>query len=322
MFLPRIGWEVALAFSGASGDEPYVVGRLDNGAALPAEALPASKVRSAFGSRTTPGGGSGNVLRTDDAAGGEDVLLSASSDYNERTESDKTVSVAASDAHTVGADRTQIVGAVCAVQVDASQSTSVGGSRTVGVGGSMAFGLGSESVAVGAARLFEVGGDYATEVSGALSRVVGAAKLETAIAGHHRHVTGGAAVLVGGSWNEVGTTASVVGVAGAHIRTIGGPINVRAPHVGLKATALNESFGSYKVTATGFVQEKLKGACSLTVGGSASLKGSKVIVNAKTSLTIEAAGMTVKMTPSSIDVRGPFESGVKTKVTGTDKTDG
>ena len=322
MFLPRVGWEALLGFSGASADKPYVLGRLDNGASLPAEALPTQKVRSAFGSCTTPGGGGANTLRMDDAAGYEDMLLNASSDYNERTESDKTVDVKGTDVHEIGANRTQIVGAVCAMKVDGAQSTSVGASRTVNVGGAMAFGLGSESVTVGGARLFEVGGDYATEVSGALTRAVGAAKIETAIAGHSRHVSGGAAVVVGGCWHEIGTVASVVGVAGAHIRVIGGPINVRAPKYGLKATALDESFGSYTVSGAGFIQEGFKGAASLSIDGSVSLRGSKVIVKAKSSLTIEAAGMTIKMTPTSIDVQGPFESGVKTKVTGTDKSDG
>jgi type VI secretion system secreted protein VgrG len=320
MFLPRVGWEAVVGFSGASADMPYVVGRLDNGAAPPAEGLPGKKVRSAFGSRTTPGGGSANVLRTDDAAGHEDVLLNASSDYNERTETDKTVAVTATDTHSIGANRTQIVGKVCAVQVDAAQTTTVGGSRTANVGGALVFGLGSESVVVGGARLFEVGGDYSTDVKGALARLVGAAKIEVAIAGHNRHVNGGAAVLVGGSWNEVGGMASSVGVAGAHMRAIGGPMNIRAPKYTLKATALEEAFGSHTVSARGFVQDKFKGAGSLSVSGSASFKGSKVIVKAKTSLTIEAGGMTIRLTPSSIDVKGPFDSGVDVKVTGTDKT--
>ena len=321
MFLPRVGWEALLAFSGTSADTPYVLGRLDNGAAPPAERLPAKRVRSAFGSSTTPGGGSANVMRTDDAAGQEDMLLNASSDYNERTESDKTVAVSASDRHTIGANRTQIVGLACAVGVDAAQSTSVGASRSVTVGGGMFFGLGSESVAVGAARLFDTGGDYSTDVKGALSRVVGAAKIETAIASHNRHVNGAATVLVGGSWNEVGGVTSSVGVAGGHVRAIGGPFNVRAPVCTIKATALEESFGAHTASAGGFIQEKFKGVASLSVNGSASMKGSKVIVKAKASLTIEAAGMTIRITPSAIEVQGAFDSGVATKVTGTDKTE-
>jgi type VI secretion system secreted protein VgrG len=320
MFLPRVGWEAVLGFSGASADTPYVIGRLDNGAAPPAEGLPGKKVRGAFGSRTTPGGGSANVFGTDDTAGQEGMLLNASSNYNERTEADKTVGVTATDTHSIGANRTHIVGKVCAVQVDGAQTTTVGGSRTANVGGAMVFGLGSESVTVGAARLFEVGGDYSTDSAGALARVVGAAKIEVAIAGHNRHVNGAAAVLVGGSWNEVGGVASSVGVAGAHARAIGGPVNVRAPKYTLKATALEEAFGSHTVSARGFVQDKFKGAGSLSVSGSASFKGSKVIVKAKTSLTIEAGGMTIRLTPSSIDVKGPFDSGVDVKVTGTDKT--
>jgi type VI secretion system secreted protein VgrG len=257
----------------------------------------------------------------DDTAGQEDMLLNASSNYNERTEADKTVGVTATDTHSIGANRTQIVGKVCAVQVDAAQTTTVGGSRTANVGGAMVFGLGSESVTVGGARLFEVGGDYSTDSAGALARVVGAAKIEVAIAGHNRHVNGGAAVLVGGSWNEVGGMSSAVGVAGAHARVIGGPMNVRAPKYTLKATALEESFSSHTVSARGFVQDKFKGAGSLSVSGSASFKGSKVIVKAKSSLTIEAGGMTIRLTPSSIDVKGPFDSGVDVKVTGTDKTE-
>jgi type VI secretion system secreted protein VgrG len=321
MFLPRTGWEILLGFSGPSGDAPYVLGRLDNGAAPPAEGLPAKQVRSAFGSRTTPGDGSANVLRMDDAAGQEDMLLNASSNYNERTESDKTVLVQATDAHTIGADRTQIVGLACEVMVDAAQSTSVGASRSVDVGGAMVLGLGSESVTVGGARLFGVGGDYSTDVTGSLSRVVGAAKLESAIAAHNRHVNGTSTILVGGSWNEVGGVASAVGVAGAHVRAIGGPIHVRAPSCTLAATALEESFGAHTVSAGGFVQDKFKGAGALSTDGSAAMKGSKIIINAKASLTIEAAGMTICLTPSSIDVKGPFDSGVDTLVTGTDKTE-
>jgi type VI secretion system secreted protein VgrG len=321
MFLPRVGWEVLLGFSGQSADTPYVLGRLDNGAAPPAEGLPAKQVRSAFGSRTTPGGGSANVLRTDDAAGHEDMLLNASSDYNERTESDKAVSVSASDGHSIGANRTQIVGLNCEVKVDGAQSTAVGASRSVDVGGGMAFALGSESVSVGAARLFVVGGDYSTDVTGALARVVGAAKIETAIASHNRHVNGVATVLVGGNWNEVGGVTSSVGVAGAHARAIGGPMNIRTTSYTLKATALLEAFGAHTVSASGFVQDKFKSAGSLSVDASASMKGSKVIVKAKSSLTISAGGMTIHLTPSSIDVKGSFQSGVATKVTGTDKTE-
>jgi type VI secretion system secreted protein VgrG len=321
MFLPRVGWEALLGFSGTSADTPYILGRLDNGAAPPAEGLPAKKVRSAFGSCTTPGGGSANVLRTDDAAGHEDMLLNASSDYNERTESDKTVAVVASDQHTIGANRTQIVGLTHGVDVGAAQSTSVGASRSVNVGGAMLFGLGSESVSVGAARLFSVGGDYSTDVKGALTRMVGAAKIETAIAAHNRHVTGGATLVVGGSWNEIGGVTSSVGVAGGHLRAIGGPMNVRALSCTLKASALEESFGAHTVSAGGFVQEHFKGAASLSVSGSASMKGSKILFKASGSLTIEAAGMTIRITPSAIDVKGRFDSGVATKVTGTDKTE-
>jgi type VI secretion system secreted protein VgrG len=322
MFLPRVGWEVLVGFSGTSADMPFVMARLDNGAAPPAEGLPRQKVRSAFGSRTTPGGGSANVLRTDDATGQEEMLLNASSDYNERTETDKTVSVKATDTHTIGANRTTIVGVNLAVQVDAAQSTSVGGSRSVAAGGTMATQAGSESIAVGGARIFDVGGDSSTDVSGSLTRLVGAVKAETAIAEHNRHVNGTATLLAGGTWNEIGGVVSAAGVAAAHTRLIGGPINVRAPKYTLKATGLAEQFASHSVTAGGFVANRFKAAGALSVGGSATMKGSKVIFNAKGRLTITGGGLTVEMTPGSVTVKGELNCKVDTKVTGTDKTDG
>src|SRR5262249_43981790 len=122
MFLPRAGWEVLLAFQGTSADEPHALGRLDNGVAVPAESLPHRKVRSAFGSRTTPGGGSANVLSTDDAAGNEGMLLNASGDYDEVTAIDKMVQVAAADVHVVGATRKQLVGAASQIKVDAART--------------------------------------------------------------------------------------------------------------------------------------------------------------------------------------------------------
>ena len=112
-----------------------------------------------------------------------------------------------------------------------------------------------------------------------------------------------------------------MGVAGAHLRAIKGAWNIKTPSYTLTATALKESFGSHTVRAGGGVRETFRGAGSLSIDGSATMKGSKVIVKASTKLTITAAGTTIEMTPSSITINGPFDSGVATKVTGTEKTE-
>src|SRR5262249_27476449 len=69
--LPRTGWEVLLGFVGTSADAPIVLGRLPNGAAPPPDKQPGHKTSSAFGSLTTPGGGTKNLVRMMDSSGGE-----------------------------------------------------------------------------------------------------------------------------------------------------------------------------------------------------------------------------------------------------------
>ena len=70
-FLPRVDWEVLVGFSGQSADAPVVLGRLYNGEIKPPHGLPANKVVSAFGTLTTPRGGSANAVVFDDTAGNE-----------------------------------------------------------------------------------------------------------------------------------------------------------------------------------------------------------------------------------------------------------
>jgi type VI secretion system secreted protein VgrG len=314
-FLPRTGWEVLVGFQGASGDTPYEIGRLYNGQAPPPEGLPAQKVRSAFGTLTTPGGGSANLLRMDDAAGNEGMLLNASKDYNERTENDKGTSVKANDAHDVGADHTHTVGILHGVTVDGAQSYSVGGSRDVTTVGALGISAASESVAVGGLRFFKVGGDYETH-AGTLTRAVGALKSEVAIQEVNRHVTGVSTVMVGGGWTEVGGLSSATSVLGASVLKVGGPISVKAKEYSLKASALKESYSSRSVKAGAKRSEEFGAAVKYTIDGALSMKGSAVFFAAKSKITIKASGVTVTITPSSIKIKGDFDSSEASVVTG------
>lgn len=320
-FLPRIGWEVLVGFAGSSGDEPYEIGRLMNAVAPPPEGLPAGKTRSAFGSLTTPGGGSANLFRIEDIAGTEDMTLVASKDLNERTENDKETSVTDNDAHEVAANHTEIVGIVQEVKVDGAQTYSVGGNRTVGVGGTLVIQAGTESVSIGAVRALQVGGDYVTQVNGSLLRTVGGAKAEAAIEQQNRHVSGVSSVLVGGSWDEIGGLASSTSVLGASVLSVAGAMNVRAASISFKASRLEEDYGTRNVTTGGSRIESFGGAARYAIGGSLTMAGSDVAFVASGSISIKAAGVTVTITPGSIDVKGNFDSSVATVVTGDDIND-
>lgn len=318
-FLPRTGWEVVLGFARGSADEPIELGRLDNGVHPTAEGLPAQKVRSAFGSGTTPGGGSKNMMRMDDAAGNEGFGVVASADLNERTENDKKTTVAASDTNSVGGPHDHIVGIVQKTTVIGAESLSVAGSRSVTTVGQIAVSAASESISIGGSRTMKVGGDLETSCS-SCARGVGGAKIELAIEEQNRHVTGVSTIAVGGGWVESSGVSSSISVLGANTLTAAGPLAIKASkaQIGVSA-ALKELYASRKETAGGKRIFGAKGAIDLKVGGSCSMKGATVVFKAKGKISIKAGGATITITPGSIKVKGAFKSGGKSVVSSSEK---
>jgi len=159
---------------------------------------------------------------------------------------------------------------------------------------------------VGGLRTFNIGGDYATQCA-SLVRLVGAAKVETGIEHVARTVNGVSTVLVGGSWSEAGASSVSRSVAGASIEAVGAAKTVSAGKVGLKVKgALNETLASRRVKAGGKRTETFGAAGSYTVGSSAELEGSDVLVRATAKITLTASGITVTITPGAIKIDGDF----------------
>ena len=317
--LPRVGWEVLVGFQGASGDVPYEIGRLYNAQDPPPAGLPGRKIASHFGSRTTPGGGSENLLRTDDSAGAEDLLVNASRDYNETTVDGKQTRVTSNDTLNVGANRKHQVGIVHQLKVDAGQTTTISVNRDLSVTGAITVEAVDEIVAVGGLRYVSVGGDYASQVGGFFTRFVRAAKAEAAVEQQNRHVSGASMMVVGAGWKEAGLTAAR-NVGGASVLNVSGPIEIRANSYTLKSSSLTEKYASMSIHAKGGQRvEKYGAAGIIDVGGSATVKGSKVVFVADESIKLKAGGVTILIEPGKITVDGPFKSEVATIVKGDEK---
>jgi len=309
VFLPRTGWEVLLAFD-ESLDAPLELARLYNSSAPPPAKLPGKKTSSSFGSKTM-GGASGNVITLDDTAGSEALSLSASKDYNEKTENDKVTNVVADDTTTVGANQKIIVGQVARVEVGGAQSYSVGAVRKLGVDANMGIQAASETVMIGAMRAFRVGGDYVTTCA-TLTRLVGAAKAETAIEHQSRHVTGAATTLVGGTWKVASALGDSQQVSGASTLLVAGAKKVVAAgkvqqqYRGI----LQETLASRKVDARGDYHESFGGVISYQIGAASSLKGAEVTIEATARLSLRAGGCTITITPAKITIDGKFDGSV------------
>ncbi|MEM1034660.1 MAG: type VI secretion system tip protein TssI/VgrG [Myxococcota bacterium] len=303
-FLPRTGWEVLVGFSREGGDEPYVLGRLDNGAAPTAESLPGEQVRSNFGTPTTPGGGSANMFRMTDRAGAEDMALVASHDWNEQTKANKSVTVKGSVAQNVGSNHDGNYETNRGLKVDAALTSNVGGNRTLSAGEGIVLEAAAETVSVGGTRAFTVGGDQISKVGGALSRTVGGAKVSVPIAGNNRHVDGSSSMVVGGAWAETGATSSV-SVAGTSMLSCSATV-IKAAKYSLAATALTETCGA-RVESAPNVSLSSGGALALTFAA-ITLKAPTVVIKGS-SIKVAAGGGILSVAPGRVKFTGVLKAG-------------
>jgi len=79
--LPRVGDEVVIGYLDGDPDEPIVVGSVNNATAPTAMPLPDFETRSAWVSRSTPGGDGYSYIVIDDAAGKELLALRSQKDF-------------------------------------------------------------------------------------------------------------------------------------------------------------------------------------------------------------------------------------------------
>lgn len=320
-FLPRTGWEVLVGFDSdpvPTGDTPIELGRLIHAAAPPAEPLPAQKVRSSWGTESTPGGGKQNRLRFDDAAGNEGMHLDASKNYNERSENDKVVKITADDTCAVGGNHQSSVTLQQITSVGGAQRYDVGGNRDLTTVGVLAISAAGETVSVGGDRRFQVGGDYETKTA-SLARVVGAAENVMAIQGVDRHVSGASTLAVGGTWAEVGGASASMGVLGASTLSAGGPLLVRASNVSINASVLSERYaGAYQGRAGGKLTVKAP-VIKLQAGGAFKAKGANVLFKASAKIVVQAGGVTITLFSGSIKVKGTLKGDSTSVVTTKEK---
>lgn len=315
---PRVGWEVLSSFWGCSGDDPIQLGRLYTGTDMPPSGLPGNKVVSAFGSSSTPGGGSKNLVEFNDTAGGESMNFIASKDYNERSENDKVCNITTNEERTVGNNRTLIVGQVHNVKVNNQQTYTVGSNRTINTKADKTITATTEIIKVGGARIFDIAGDQATECT-SLIRAIALAKTVGAIEQQQTSVTGLSTRTIGVAWGQKSGKQAGVDVTGLHKIEVGGAKNVSAPKFGLSISRgkLSETYASKSIKAGGDINTKAMMDMELKVAGNADLKGANVVFVAKAKIVLKAQGTKITIKASGITV----DAKVDNKKASVDKND-
>lgn len=286
MLLPRVGWEVTVAYRDGDVDRPYVMARLYNGVNEPPYKLPDHKGSSAIQTATTPGGGSSNELRMGDDKGSESVFMNGSYDM--------TIDVNNSTTSSVGNNLTKKVGSNQAVNVTDSVKKKVGAGQTVTIGGNQSLVVntymvedvsGSHTLGVGGNRTMMTGGDHKKKVAGSSSLTV---------TGMHTDLVAGAVVdsTLGSMTHNVG--AALVEMTGGDRAFVVGPANT-------------ENTGAVKIIAAkGGRGVQVKGALTQMVGGAAinSIKGDREDKAGATLTEIAAGAEFVKADKISFEADG------------------
>jgi type VI secretion system secreted protein VgrG len=99
--IPRIGWEVMVAFLDGDLDRPIVIASLYNANQMPPYALPDNKTQSGIRSASTPGSAGFNEIKFEDKKGGEQFAMHAQKDMSTTVLNDQSNTVQGNFSETI-----------------------------------------------------------------------------------------------------------------------------------------------------------------------------------------------------------------------------
>ncbi len=308
MFLPRVGWKMAVVHVAGDPTRPVAIGRLDHVAHPPAYPQPAEKTKSTLRTLSSPGGDKHTEIRLEDKAGEMELHVHAAKDWDEKVLHDKT--------ETVGKDETVTVGEESLLRVDKTQTITVGKNRTSKVlGTDLLRVVGDRTAKIDASETVAVTKNEHVKIAGKDEESVGAtytltAKHEVVRTAKGKYVlqVGAAAVV------EAGSTFTHA-VAGARTTTIGGAWSTTVSEGATETTqgdltttigavSMQNAMGKRIASSDGKTEITVGGVAALTAAAKAQIKAKKIKITVGGAANLTGGGAILNVTPASVAMVG------------------
>jgi type VI secretion system secreted protein VgrG len=276
MALARVNWEMNVRFLYGDPDRPVATYRIDNAAHTAPYAYPAAASAMSFKTHSSPGAGKHNEIAMEDGGGGMKFGFTASKDFNEQVNNDKTEKITVNEKLDVGINQS--------VTINANQTVTVGAMLTKKVGGDAQVAItGDRTKTVGAAEIVTVSGAAKETIVGSDSECVGASHITLAAMGISRTSKGSHSLTVGGA---------MISAAGLGVGVV-------------TAGARSETVGAVKLCASGgSITESVMGAMALTVGGvCVNTAAGNHAGSAKTNSTVTVGGVALANAAGQLTIK-------------------
>ncbi|MBK7400802.1 MAG: type VI secretion system tip protein VgrG [Myxococcales bacterium] len=306
--LARVGWEMIVRYAYGDPDRPIAVCRVDNGAHTAPYSYPKAASAMSFKTLSSPGGGKYNEITMEDGGGGQKFGVTASKDWNEQVNNNKT--------EKIGANEKLEVGTTLDVTVGAGQTVKIGASRTCTISADAGVSVtGDRTKSVGASETVSISGSLTEKVAASDSESVGGNHMTLAALGVTRTSKGSQSLTVAGSMASIAGMGLGVMVAGAKSETVGGAklvisggaasenvIGAAALTVG--GAIIHAAAGNRTASAKGTSRVIVGGVGLLNAGGKLQMKAKKIRFTVAGMANLLGGGGIVNLTPASATIIG------------------